>query len=205
MLVRKNPQSLLIFAHTYLPIRHWRVLIAPPLYPMVLPLPSPSNLKLTSWTSFSHPALTLLLSSAHMDPPPLLALSPIILRSFQLRLPCFWKRSSHTLLPVLTLYLPGCWDHSLMWPHLPLPLSSTSPSDLANYPKIGNLATLFLSPRGPTRLKFNSTDQSPCCPSSARLWSVMFNPCYWSTLTPCVSCQTVNLASDLVAAHLLPF
>jgi len=91
-----------------------------------------------------------------------------------------------------------------MLPHLPLPLSSPSPSGMAHYPKIGNLAMLFLSPRGPTRLKFNSTDQSPCCPSSARLWSVMFSPFHWSTLTPCVACQTVNLASDLVAAHLLP-
>lgn len=52
-----------------------------------------------------------------------------------------------------------------MLPHLPLPLTSTSPSGLAHYPKIGNLAKLFLSPKGPTCLKFNSTNQSLCCPS----------------------------------------
>ena len=87
-----------------------------------------------------------------------------------------------------------------MLPHLPLPLSSPSPSGMAHYPKIGNLAMLFLSPRGPTCLKFNSTNQSLCYPSSVRFWSIMFSPFYWSTFTPCVFCQTVNLVSDLVAA-----
>jgi len=51
-----------------------------------------------------------------------------------------------------------------MLPHLPLPLSSPSPSGLAHYPKIGNLAMLLLSPRGPTCLKFNSTNQSLLLP-----------------------------------------
>jgi len=85
----------------------------------------------------------------------------------------------HALQP--SIFVNACWDLLPMWPHLPLPLSLASPSDLANYPKIGNLAIWFLSPRGPTRMKFNSIDQSSCYPSSARLWSVMFNPFYWST------------------------